>query len=200
MSRFTDHLWRDLVREHGATLAHAPRPEAGRALGAVRFHRPRVLAGGTLGVGGAGVALLLALGGTAAPPAFAVTTNGNGSVTVKLNVNSALPQANAKLAQMGTGEQITIQMAQGAASVSGPVTCVPTQSASGPTVKVLDGSDGTEVISPGQTAGNTGEGTWHLAACAVYSTASGDGSGTSGTTGTAHTVIATPARPLASPR
>ena len=31
MTKFTDNLWSDLVREHGPTLAHADRPEPGRA-------------------------------------------------------------------------------------------------------------------------------------------------------------------------
>jgi hypothetical protein len=26
MTKFTDHLWHDLAREHGATLEHAGRP------------------------------------------------------------------------------------------------------------------------------------------------------------------------------
>jgi hypothetical protein len=47
---------------------------------------------------------------------------------------------------------------------------------SGPPVKVLIGTNGTEVIS----SGNTGAGTWHLAACQI----TGDnGSANSGNTG-----------------
>src|SRR5579863_9680933 len=103
MSKFTDHLWSDLVQEHGATLAHADRPESGRP----RL-RPRVLAGSTLGLAGGGTALVLALGAASSTPAYAVTTNGDGSVLVTINQNSALPQANAKLTAMGIHEQITI--------------------------------------------------------------------------------------------
>ena len=85
MSKFTDHLWRDLVREHGPTLAHAGSTRAGSS-GRGRFlRRPRVLAGSTLGLAGVGAALVLALGGSAAPPAFAITKQGDGSVLVKLN-------------------------------------------------------------------------------------------------------------------
>jgi hypothetical protein len=182
MSKFTDHLWRDLVREHGPTLAHADRPEPGRA----RRPRPRVLAGSTLGLAGVSAALLLALSGSAAPPAFAITTNGDGSVLVKLNYTSpqerTLGQVNRKLAAMGTHEQITIYDATGAASVSRPVTCTPASGVSGPTVKVLEGSDGTEVIGPGQSAGNTAEGSFHLDRCVTSDTGSGN-SGNSGNTG-----------------
>lgn len=153
----------DLAREREA--AHVDREEPRRA----RLPRPRVLAGGTLGLAGVGAALLLALGGTAATtPAFAITTNSDGSVLVHLNINSALPQVNAKLAALGTHEQIGIDMASGPAPVGGPVTCTPRAGVSGPTVRVLDGPNGTEVISPGQTGDNTGVGTWHLAACGVY--------------------------------
>ncbi len=179
MSKFTDHLWRDLIREHGPTLAHTDRPESGRA----RRPRPRVLAGSTLGLAGVGAALVLALGGSAAPPAFAVTTNGDGSVLVNINQLESLPAANHKLTAMGIHEQVTIYMATGAAALSGPVTCTPPPGAnvSGPQLKVLVGKDGTEVIGAGQSGGNTGEGTFHLDHCVV----TGDtGSGNTGNTGT----------------
>ena len=187
MTKFTDHLWSDLAREHGPTLAHADRPEPGRAH---ILRRPRVLAGSMLGLAGVGTALVLTLGASSLP-AYAVTTNGDGSVLVTINQVSALPQANAKLTAMGIHEQVTIYMAPGAAAVSGPVTCSPALGAnvSGPPLKVLVGKDGTEVIRPGQTsgntglgqtAGNTGVGTYHLDHCVV----TGDtGSASSGNTG-----------------
>jgi hypothetical protein len=147
--------------EHATRRAHVPRARRSR-------RRVPVIAGSTLGLAGVGAALLLALGGTTATtPAFAITTNSDGSVLVHLNINSSLPQVNAKLAAMGTHEQIGIRMASGPATVSGPVTCTPRPGVSGPTVKVLDGPNGTEVISPGQTGDNTGVGTWHLASCGV---------------------------------
>jgi hypothetical protein len=47
-------------------------------------------------------------------------------------------------------------------------------------VKVLVGTDGTEVIGSGQSAGNTAEGAFHLDHCVV----TGDtGSGNTGNTG-----------------
>jgi hypothetical protein len=175
MTKFADNLWQDLVQEHGATLAHAARPGPGRAH---RLRRPRVLAGGTLALAGAGTALALVLGAVCSTPAWAVTTGSDGSVQVTINQLSALPQANAKLAAMGTHEQVTLSMASGAAAVSGPVTCTPAAGVRGPAVKVLVGKNGTEVISAAN--GNTGAGTWHLASC----TLTGDsGSGNSGNTG-----------------
>jgi hypothetical protein len=172
MTKFTEHLWSDLAQEHGAALAHADRPAPGR----VRRTRPRVLAGSTLALAGGGAALGLALTAGASTPAFAVTKTGDGSVLVTINQTQALPQANAKLTAMGIHEQITIDMASGAAAVSGAVTCAPAPGVSGPPVKVLVGTNGTQVIN----SGNTGAGTWHLAACHV----TGDtGSGNTGNTG-----------------
>jgi hypothetical protein len=168
MSKFTDHLWSDLVREHGATLAHTARPQPRRGDAAGLLRRPRVLAGSTLGLAGVGAALVLVLGGTAATtPAFAVTRSDDGSVLVHLNYveDQNLPQVNEKLASMGIKEQVGIQMATGAATVNGPVTCTPTGGVSGPTVKVLVGANGTEVITPGQSADNTAEGSFHLVRC-----------------------------------
>jgi hypothetical protein len=172
----------DLAREQRA--AHANRPEPRRPVGTGVLRRPRILAGGTLGLAGVGAALVLALGGTAATaPAYAVTQNSDGSVLVQLNYNTDqnLPQVNAKLAAMGTHEQITIYMASGPAAVSGPVACTPAPGVSGPAVKVLVGKDGTESIGPGQSAGNTAEGSFHLGRC---TTTSDTGSGDTGNTGT----------------
>jgi hypothetical protein len=179
MSKFTDQLWSDLVREHGPTLAHADRPKPGRV------RRPRILAGSTLGLAGVGAALLLVLGGSAATPAFAITKQGDGSVLVKLNYlkDLNLPQVDQRLKELGTHEQITIYMAPGAAAVSGPVTCTPAMGAaspSGPPVKVLVGSNGTEVIGQGQSAGNTAEGSFHLDRCVVTSDTAASNAGNTG--------------------
>ena len=73
---------------------------------------------------------------------------------------------NRKLAAMGANEHINFAMALGSAAVSGPVKSVPTPagaSVSGPPVEVTVGPRGsnTETIP----SGNTGAGTWHVAAC-----------------------------------
>jgi hypothetical protein len=177
MTKFTDHLWRDLAHEHGAALEQAGRPEPGRA---PFLRRPRVLAGSTLALAGVGATLALTLGASSTP-AFAVTTNTDGSVLVTIDQTQALPQANQKLTDMGIHEQIVIAMASGAAAVSGPVTCTPAPGVSnlpGPPVKVLLGTNGTEIIAPGATGDNTGVGTWHLGACYLTGDA---GSGNTGT-------------------
>ena len=159
---------------------------AGRKMRSWTRARPRVLAGSTLGLAGVGAALVLVLSGSSAPPAFAITTNSDGSVTVQINDDSSLPAANQKLTAMGIDEQVTIYMVPGAATVSGAVNCTPGPGAGvpRPPVKVLVGTDGTDVIGSGQSAGNTGEGTFHLARCTVAPDSdTGPGTGNTGNTG-----------------
>ena len=175
MTKFTDHLWRDLAREHGATLTQADRPEPGWA------RRPRVLAGSTLALAGAGAALTLGLTSTSSTPAAAAVTvakTSDGSILVTLNNpgSQALVEADQKLVAMGLNEGIAIYMGAGPATVSGPVTCAPEPGVPNqPTVKVLVGTNGTEVVKPGTTADNTGVGTWHLRHCSLQSNTGGTG-------------------------
>jgi hypothetical protein len=164
----------DLAGEDRASAPDATRARRARP-------RPRVLAGSTLGLAGVGAAVLLALGGTAATtPAFAITNSANGVlVHLNYNANQNLPQVNAKLAAMGLHEAVTIDMASGATSVSGPVTCTHGPGATTP-VRVLVGANGTETIAAGQSAGNTAEGSFHLVHCIVEGY---NGSGITGNTG-----------------
>ena len=186
MTRFTENLWDDLVREHGVTLAYGDRPEPGRA---AVFKRPRVLAGSTLALAGGSTAIALALSAAGSTPAFAVTTNANGSVLVTISEKQNIVQANAKLTAMGLHEQFDIYMASGPATTPGAVTCTREPGVSGPPLKVLLDKDGTEVIKPGTTAGNTGVGTWHIRSCKVFAPGdTGPGTGNSGT-GNSGTVL-----------
>jgi hypothetical protein len=111
MSSYEDKLLRDVMNEHGDTLDQADWPprRGSRARGVLR--RPRVLAGGSLGLAGIGAGLLLVLGagGVAAPTqALAITKHSDGSVLVQLNSQEDIGQANQKLAAMGINEQITL--------------------------------------------------------------------------------------------
>ena len=191
MTRYTDNLWGDIVREHGATLATAGRPGPGSA---PLYRRPRVIAGGTLALAVAGTALgfgLTAASGsspaatgtkhTYTTAAYSITQNTNGTVVVQINQQTSLPAANTKLTQLGIHEQVTIYMQSGPAAVAGPVTCTPAPGVSGPTLKVLVGTNGTEVIKPGTTGDNTGVGTWSLNKCTT--TNGNDGTGDTGNTG-----------------
>ena len=70
---------------------------------AVRFtSRPRLLAGGATALGGAATAAVLAIGAAStAAPAFAATSNPNGTVTITLNDFTGVSGLNAELASMG---------------------------------------------------------------------------------------------------
>jgi hypothetical protein len=98
MSKFSERLWRDLVREHGSDLRQlAPAAERHR-----RGARPPLLIGGGLaGLAGTGVAVAIALSAAATAPAFAVTRNTDGSYQVAIRALSAIPAANRKLARLG---------------------------------------------------------------------------------------------------
>jgi hypothetical protein len=182
MNRFRDNLWRDLVQEHGPALALADQPDPDPARAGV-LRRPRVLAGSTLGLAGVAAALLLALGGSAAPPAFAVTRQHDGSVLVKVNVSETtqpwVQGADHKLAAMGIDEQIMVATQPGAATTDGAVSCTALGGANtpaGPRVNVLLGQGGTGVIP----SGNTGAGIVHLSGCVYYKSVTRGGSGNTG--------------------
>jgi hypothetical protein len=96
MTRFTDQLFDDLMREHGPTLASTrvpPTPKRHLATRPVLF---------TAGAGGLAVAAtvgtLVAGGGT---PAYAVTTHPDGTVTLAVYQQSGIAQVNAKLHALG---------------------------------------------------------------------------------------------------
>jgi hypothetical protein len=179
MTRFTDNLWRDLVREHGGKLAYARRRAPGRA---AILKRPRVIAGSTLALAGGSTAIALALSAAGSTPAFAVNTNANGSVLVTISQQEDINHADAKLTELGLHEQFWVAMGSGPATTRGAVTCRPEPGVSGPPVRVLLDKDGTEVIEPGTTGDNTGVGTWHIRACWTFATSdSGPGTGNTGT-------------------
>jgi hypothetical protein len=175
MTKFTDNLWRDLAREHGATLTQVGRTEAGKT----RSKRPRVIAGGTLAVAAAAAAVTLGLtsagsataGGTRIVTDAYTITQSSSSVLVQINDKESINAANAKLNAL-IKEQVVLRMASGPAPVKGALTCTPGEAhMQGPRVQVLLGADGTQVIAPGTTGDNTGVGTWHMTACSVYPSA-----------------------------
>jgi len=100
MSKFEDHLWQEFVREHGHDLAQMCRSAARPTL------RPRVVAASGLGLAGVGVALALVLGAATAAPAFAVTRNHDGTVTVEILRSAGVAGANAELRQLGVRAEV----------------------------------------------------------------------------------------------
>jgi hypothetical protein len=105
MSEFEDNLWLEVVRKHGAELASTERTR--RTLR--RATRPQLLAGTTVGLAAMATAAALLFGASTSPPAFAVTRNADGTVTVNLMQRSGIAGANEKLAAMGIRAQIAVQ-------------------------------------------------------------------------------------------
>ena len=121
MSTFEDHLWSQLVSDHGeqirqaeketATLAQSLRESSDRTRWRARrrpSRRQLVLAGTTLGVACLASAIIATHTTTKNPTApaisrtaFAVTNNHDGTLTVTLHKRSALPALNASLVSYG---------------------------------------------------------------------------------------------------
>ena len=104
MSEFEDNLWLEVVREHGHDLACARRPVSERR----RATRTQLLAGTTVGLVAVATAAALLVGASTSPPAFAVTRNPDGTVTVNLTRPSGIAGANRKLAAMGVRAKIAV--------------------------------------------------------------------------------------------
>jgi hypothetical protein len=96
MTKFADQLFDDLMQEFRPTLESIELPIA-RARRTVP--RPVWLAAGTVGMAGAITAGVVVLGG--GTPAYAVTQNTDGTVTVSINELSGVAGANNKLHTMG---------------------------------------------------------------------------------------------------
>jgi hypothetical protein len=111
MSKFEDSLWRDLVHKHGSDLeGMAAGPEHGGQ------PRRRLLAGGTLGIAGAGTAAALILGAANSAPAFAVNRNSDGTVTVYIRRVEGITGANEKLQRLGVRVQ-AVPVAAGCSNI-----------------------------------------------------------------------------------
>ncbi len=101
MSKFEDHLWREFAREHGNALAQMSTSTAKPI-----SRGQRLVAGTGLGLAGVGAAVALVLGASATSPAFAVTRNHDGTVTISITRASGIAGANARLNQLGIRAQV----------------------------------------------------------------------------------------------
>lgn len=135
--------------------------------------RPRILAGGSLGLVGVAAGLVLAFSGSTAPPAFAITQNADGSLLVHLYHIEAVPAARQEIKDMGIQGTLQVGIARGPATVPGPIKCQTGDQ--GKQVELLLGSDGTDVVP----ADTRGAGPWHLAQCTIYPDNGGSHTGTS---------------------
>jgi hypothetical protein len=95
MTDFADHLFEDLMAEHGAALTSA----AGPAPAYRRYARPAWATAGTVAAAGAAAVGFTLFGGTAA--AYAVTDNHDGTVTVTVTKAGGISGANTTLHKMG---------------------------------------------------------------------------------------------------
>ena len=185
------------VTTFGPTLADADRPEPGRA----SRPRRRVLAASTLGLAGVAAALVFVLGGSATPPAFAITQKSDGTVFVKVNFGgrNTLEAVDTQLVDKYQ-ETVMINTAPGRSTNLAPIDCAPTAdkdapgdpTPSGPRVKLLIGKDNTFVGTLLGASGNSGPGTQHLTSCQTYisyphSNTGSDNSGHTGAAGPART-------------
>jgi hypothetical protein len=96
MTKFADQLYDDLMRQHGSLLADTRPPATSR-----RHIAPRrvLLVAGAGGLAAAATVASLAVGGGS--PAYALTTNSDGTITLAVYQASGIAQANAKLHQLG---------------------------------------------------------------------------------------------------
>lgn len=99
MSKVEDRLWSELVRCHPDALELARTPQTPRQ--EQRRVRRAPFAIGGLGVAGAITAATLALTASTGSPAFAVTENADGSVTLTINELAGVSAANERLAKLG---------------------------------------------------------------------------------------------------
>jgi len=167
MSEFEDNLWITVVREHGDELTHTARTAHTHR----RASRPQLLAGTTAGLAAMATAAALLFGASTSPPAFAVTRNADGTVTVNLMHPSGIAGANKELAAMGVRAQIAVQaktppklvcpggtaptITFDPASIpkSQLLLIAPGQSSAGNAAALKGGSNGSGNTGPGATSG-----------------------------------------------
>lgn len=112
MTRFEDNLWRELEDTYGGELSQAEGPLPARPA----LRRPAI-AGAGLGVVGAGAAAVLILTAAGSTPAFAVTPQRDGSVSVVIRRIDGIPGANRRLAELGIRAR-AVRVADGCQAVS----------------------------------------------------------------------------------
>lgn len=119
MTKFSDQLFDDLMREHGPVLAHS------RTLAQPKR---RVTARRTLLAGGGTVAVAAAIAGglaaTAGSPAYAVTKNPDGTITLAVYQKSGIAGVNARLRQLGDNQVVVVPVEAGCPRPPAPAVSV----------------------------------------------------------------------------
>ena len=112
MAKFADQLFDDLMREHGPALARTVPPAHPKRHSTTR--RTLLAGGGTLAVAGAVAGALVAGSGT---PAYAVTKNPDGTITLAVYQQAGIAQANAGLRQLGDQQLVVVPIRADARSL-----------------------------------------------------------------------------------
>lgn len=101
MTSFADHLFEDLMAEHGAALVADAADAAGAATAPAgrRYTRPAWATAGAVAAAGAAAVGFTVFGGAAS--AYAVTDNHDGTVTVSVTKAGGISGANAELRRLG---------------------------------------------------------------------------------------------------
>jgi hypothetical protein len=100
MNTFADHLFEELMEQHGAALTATPARTAAAGPARRRLTRPVWASAGTVAAAATAAVGFTVFSGTAS--AYAVTANHDGSVTVKVTKPSGIPGANEKLHRIGS--------------------------------------------------------------------------------------------------
>ncbi|MFZ0162278.1 MAG: hypothetical protein WAL12_01705 [Trebonia sp.] len=176
MTKFSDQLFDDLMREHGTALAQHTRPPA-QPKRHITGRQTLLASGGALAVG---AAVLVAQNGTPAhvagsrtPAAYAVTKNSDGTITLAVYQKSGIAGANTRLRQLGDKQVVVVPVERGCTSkvtppaVSGKGHLITTGISRSPngtiTVNAHDIPAGDILVIGVATSGNTSYGTGTLA-------------------------------------
>jgi hypothetical protein len=125
MTKFSDQLFDDLMREHGTALAHARPPAQPKRH--ITARQTLLASGGTLAVGAAVAGVLVAQSGTPAhvagsrtPAAYAVTKNSDGTITLAVYQKSGIAGANTRLRQLGARRVVVVPVQPGCPRPAAP--------------------------------------------------------------------------------
>jgi hypothetical protein len=112
MTKFSDQLFDDLMREHGPALAHTRAPAHPKRQ--ITARQALLAGGGTVAVTAAIAGTLVATSGA---PAYAVTKNPDGTITLAVYQTSGIAGANARLRQLGDKQVVVVPIKPGCPSL-----------------------------------------------------------------------------------
>ena len=121
MTKFSDQLFDDLMREHGPALTDTTLPAHTRRH--ITTRGTLLAGGGALAVAGAVAGALVAANGTPAhmagsgtTAAYAVTKNPDGTITLAVYQKSGIAAANTRLRQLGDKQVVVVPVERGCTS------------------------------------------------------------------------------------